>query len=139
MLGAKNELEQAKIIIQTKWQIEAPYSLEEAKRAGIKLLKNTKVPTAILCGNDIIAQGVIYAAKQLGINIPNNLSVMGIGDFNGSAEIEPSLSTVHIPATQIGFLAAEHMFKAIVEKQSEVNTIRCDLRVITRNSTTAAT
>jgi len=135
MKGVKFELERLNVTTPKSWQIESPYSLDEAKRAGIKLLTNNEIPSAILCGNDIIAQGVIYAAKLLGIKIPKDLSIMGIGDFNGSAEIEPSLSTVRIPAMQIGSLAADYIFKAITEKPSEILAIRCDLSIIERDST----
>jgi LacI family transcriptional regulator len=135
--GALAELEQQGIEVPEEWRLQAPYSIAEAKRACISLLESGKPPTAILCGNDIIAQGVLYAAQQLGLRVPDDLSVMGIGDFNGSGEIEPSLSTVRIPAKRIGTLAAEQITESIAGITEGISAIRCDLRVLARDSTAA--
>lgn len=135
--GALAELEQQGIEVPEEWRLQAPYSIAEAKRACVSLLETGKPPTAILCGNDIIAQGVLYAAQQLGLRVPDDLSVMGIGDFNGSGEIEPSLSTVRIPAKRIGTLAAEQITESIAGITEGISAIRCDLRVLARDSTAA--
>ncbi|VAW00353.1 Transcriptional regulator, LacI family [hydrothermal vent metagenome] len=89
--------------------LTCPYDISAAKKlARIILSKNP--PTAIVCGNDVIAHGVIYAAQSMGIKIPDELSVAGIGDFRGSRDMEPGLTTVRIPAKRIGFLAADTIF-----------------------------
>ena len=64
-------------------------------------------PTGVVCGNDVIAHGVIYACQALGVRVPEDLSVVGIGDFRGSAHMEPGLTTVRIPARRIAALAAD--------------------------------
>ncbi len=87
-----------------------PYDIAQSKQTTIDLLRKDK-PSAIVCGNDVIAHGVIYAAQQEQITLPYDLSVVGIGDFTGSAEIVPSLTTVRLPANRIGKIAAD----AIVE------------------------
>lgn len=133
--GALSEIEREQIKIPDEWRLEAPYSLADAKRACLPLLAQSPKPTAILCGNDIIAQGVLYAAKHHDIPVPNKLSIMGIGDFKGSGEIEPSLSTIHIPAKRIGALAAKQIANAITEDHSDKTATNCELRVIIRDST----
>ena len=82
------------------------YDLGEAKQLGIALLKTGR-PTAIICGNDVIALGVVYAASRLGLSIPHDVSIAGIGDFRGSEHLEPGLTTVRLPAKRIGKTAAE--------------------------------
>ena len=84
-----------------KWV--SPYSVAQAKAVCAELLGGPiRRPTALLCGNDVIAQGCVYAAAQTGVGVPSELSVVGIGDFKGSKEMEPSLTTVRIPARTIG-------------------------------------
>ncbi len=61
----------------------------------------------MLCGNDIIAQGAIYACHALGKTIPEEVSIVGIGDFRGSAHMVPALTTVRLPARTIGSRAAD--------------------------------
>jgi len=55
------------------------------------------------------AHGVLHAARKLRIDVPENLSVVGIGDFKGSAAMEPELTTMRLPARRIGRLAADHL------------------------------
>lgn len=86
--------------------LKCPYDIGEAKKLARTILSKNP-PTAIVCGNDVIAHGVIYAAQSLGLKVPNDLSVAGIGDFRGSGEMEPGLTTVRIPAKRIGHLAAD--------------------------------
>ena len=133
--GALSALSQENIDIPESWRLEAPYSIAEAKRACLTLLGQSRRPTAILCGNDIIAQGGLYAARQLGLQVPEDLSIMGIGDFKGSGEIEPSLSTIRIPAKRIGVLAAEHIANSVAGESDRVTTVKCKLRVMNRGST----
>jgi len=82
------------------------YDLHEAKELGLRLLKDNP-PTAVICGNDVIALGMVFAANRLGIEIPHQVSIAGIGDFRGSEQLEPGLTTVRLPAKRIGVLAAD--------------------------------
>ena len=88
----------------------APYDIGEAKAVGQAIL-SADPPTAVVCGNDIIAQGVVFACQAKGIRIPDQLSIVGIGDFRGSAHMEPGLTTLRLPARQIG----EHVADTILE------------------------
>ncbi len=135
--GALDELRHGHVEVPEQWRLEAPYSIAEAKRACTELLEHAPRPTAILCGNDIIAQGVLYAARHHGVRVPEDLSIMGIGDFNGSGEIEPSLSTIRIPAKRIGILAAELITSSVATQSDEVTATNCKLKVLSRASTAA--
>ena len=53
--------------------------------------------------------GAIYAAFQRGLRVLQDLSVLEIGDFKGSKEMEPALTTIHFPAEGIGGLAGREM------------------------------
>lgn len=92
-------------------RITCPYDVVIAKSLVTEVLAQRKRPTAILAGNDIIAQAAVFAAASAGLRIPDDLSIIGIGDFHGSAALEPALTTVRIPARQMAVNAAE----AIVE------------------------
>lgn len=110
--GAIETLSKAQIQIPPNWLHDCPYDLGYAKRIAKKILANDQRPSAFLCGNDVIAHGVMLAAQALNIKIPEQLSVVGIGDFRGSAEFEPGLSTVRFPARRIGIAAADRISKA---------------------------
>ncbi|TBN39955.1 LacI family DNA-binding transcriptional regulator [Paracoccus subflavus] len=99
--------------LRPEWQRQTPYSIAEAKVACLDLLDRAERPTALLCGNDVIAQGAIFSALRLGLSVPRDVSIIGIGDFAGSAELEPGLTTVRIPANRIGTAAARQLIKAV--------------------------
>jgi len=135
--GALEVLQGAGVDVPDRWRLEAPYSIGDAKTASAAMLDQGNRPTAILCGNDIIGQGVLYAAAGLGLCVPSELSVMGVGDFKGSGEFEPSLSTVRIPAKRIGALAASQIADLVSGQSTGITATRCDLSVLSRASTGA--
>lgn len=132
--GALAVLEKAGISLSPHWYIEAPYSIADAKEAALELLQNPKIPTALLCGNDVLAQGAIYAATRVGLNIPTDISIVGIGDFKGSKEMEPNLTTVRLPARRIGLLAGQRLAQSIVHSEKDIFRMRCDIELIKRNT-----
>lgn len=117
---------------------EAPYSVAQAKQAALDLLAAPSRPTALLCGNDVIAQGALYAAQKIGLRIPDDLSIIGIGDFKGSADVEPGLTTIRIPAETIGTLAAERFTSYITSDTPSTFAVCCELECIVRGTTGAA-
>ncbi|MEP2027432.1 MAG: LacI family DNA-binding transcriptional regulator [Paracoccaceae bacterium] len=134
LVSALSVLSDANIEVPPRWRIETPYSLSEAKEAVSKLLDEGKCPTALLCGNDVLALGAIYAAKRSGLDVPVNISVIGIGDFKGSSEMEPNLTTIRLPARRIGRIAGEEISRSIIEAQTEVVRINCTIELIERET-----
>ena len=63
-------------------------------------------PTAIFAGNDEMAAGVLQAARQLGVRLPEDLSLVGFDDFQIASRLWPTLTTVRTPTREIGRLAA---------------------------------
>lgn len=115
--GALSALAGAGIATSEAWRIEALYNTSVAKRAIIGLLEGPDLPSALVCGNDIIALGAVFAAQRLGLSVPGHISIMGIGDFPGSADLEPGLSTVRIPAQKIGQQAGRFLAETILGGQ----------------------
>ncbi len=118
------------------WRVRSTYDVAQAKEACLALLRGPDRPTALVCGNDVIAQGAVYAAARSGIAVPQALSVIGIGDFTGSAQMEPALTTVRIPARQIGRRAGTRLIGMISnEAPEEVANERLEVELIMRATT----
>lgn len=118
--GALSVLNEHGISVPERWDVYCRYNAAEAKLAAAHLLSNhSTTPSAIICGNDIIAYGVLYATQQLALKVPNDVSVVGIGDFSASSAIEPPLTTVRLPARRIGQLAANRLVAKILDKDSD--------------------
>ena len=86
--------------------IEGGGEMEFGFRAMRELLSRGKPFTALMATNDEIALGAISAAREAGLRIPADLSVIGFDDNAFSAFIDPPLTTVRHDAEQAGFLAA---------------------------------
>ena len=108
---------------------ETPYSVAAAKAAALELLSLPGPPTAIACGNDVLAWGALHAAARMGVRVPQDLTVTGVGDFTGSREFEPALTTVQIPARRIGARAAAAVVAAVTEGGAASERIAPRLRV----------
>jgi LacI family transcriptional regulator len=136
--GAKQTLRSAGIQVPARWDVLCPYDTAKAKAAAIDLLQ-ANPPTAFICGNDIIAHGVIHAATRLGINVPEQVSVVGIGDFRGSDAIEPPLTTIRLPARRIGQLAADRLIDKLgLKNVSKLPDYVIPSEIIVRESTARA-
>ncbi|GHF39704.1 LacI family DNA-binding transcriptional regulator [Seohaeicola zhoushanensis] len=136
--AARQTLFEAGVTIRDEWCGETPYSVSQSKKICTEILSlpRSERPTALLCGNDIIAQGAVYAALRLGVSVPQELSVVGIGDFAGSADMEPALTTVRIPARRIGTAAGRRLVKAITDADPDfILRERLDVELMMRATT----
>ena len=130
--GVKSVLDAAGIAVPDQWRIEATYSVAEAKQSVTKLLLAKNKPTAIVCGNDVLAWGALHAARASGVAIPEALSVTGIGDFKGSKDMEPALTTVRLPARTIGARTAHQIVTAIIDPGKQAPNENCQVELVPR-------
>lgn len=93
--------------------LETLYSVADAKQAVQALIASGPPPSAILCANDVLAWGTMHALARAGLHVPRDVTVTGIGDFKGSKDFEPPLTTVRIPAPEIGERAADMIVASI--------------------------
>jgi DNA-binding LacI/PurR family transcriptional regulator len=82
-----------------------PIGIEEARDAAAPLLDQE--PTAVFCDDDVVAAGLYLAARERGLKIPSNLSVIGFDDMDFARVLEPPLTTVALDAEQLGASAFE--------------------------------
>lgn len=85
----------------------AVFDFEDAARAALTLLDLDDPPTAIFCDDDILAGGVYLAARERGLRIPQDVSVVGFDDLDFAKVLTPPLTTVSLDAEQLGAVAFE--------------------------------
>jgi DNA-binding LacI/PurR family transcriptional regulator len=78
-----------------------------------RLLGGSHPPTAVMATSDLLALGAIRAARSAGVDVPAQLAVTGFDDFEFSAFAHPPLTTVHVPAYEMGRRAAEALIDRI--------------------------
>src|SRR6478735_2434421 len=82
--------------------VPGTFSIESGTEAADRLLSHPTPPTAIFCFNDEMAIGVLDAARQRGVRVPRDLSVMGFDDIRFARYVDPPLTTIAQPMREIG-------------------------------------
>jgi LacI family transcriptional regulator len=91
--------------------LEGNYRADSGYELTRRLLATTPRPTAILCGNDLMALGAYLALGEAGLRIPEDISVVGYDDrADLAADLHPALSTIRLPYYEMGRHAAEAVF-----------------------------
>ncbi|MEL6959636.1 MAG: substrate-binding domain-containing protein [Pseudomonadota bacterium] len=117
--GVEAALSEVGVHIPDTWDLQTPYSVGAAKDAVSAMVAEAERPTALICGNDVLAWGALHALSKAGLAVPAEMSVVGIGDFKGSRDFEPALTTVRIPARQIGAKAAARIAQDITSPEQD--------------------
>lgn len=93
--------------------VERPFTLDGGRAGLAHLLALNEPPSAIVCGNDLLAAGVVFEATARGISVPAQISVIGIDNLDIAGHINPPLTTVHLPTGQLGIAAAKRILAQI--------------------------
>jgi DNA-binding LacI/PurR family transcriptional regulator len=108
--GYRRALEEVDIGFDPELIVHGNGGPENARNPMARLLALSKPPTALFCYNDMSAYGAMCAAREHGLSIPSDLSVVGLDDLLLSSYTEPALTTIRQPKHQMGRLAAETLF-----------------------------
>ncbi len=81
---------------------ETSYAVDEGRAGFRALMSQTGPPTAILCGNDVLAAGAVLEARFRGLRIPEDISITGFDDIEIAEILSPPLTTVHVPHRRMG-------------------------------------
>ncbi|MFG2431825.1 LacI family DNA-binding transcriptional regulator [Streptomyces sp. NPDC048590] len=93
-------------------------------------------PTAIVCDDDILAAGACKAARRLGLLIPDDISVTGFDDLALATAVEPELTTVRLPAEQVGERGMKALLAVLEGRPAEPGEL--PVRLVPRGSTAPA-
>jgi DNA-binding LacI/PurR family transcriptional regulator len=122
--------------VRADYQLTAGLDVEEACQAALDILRGPEPPGAFFCDDDLIAAGAYRAARRMGLRIPADLSIVGFADSLIAQLLDPPLTTVSIPALEIGRRAMELLLTCLEsDVEPFVDTIPLDFAV--RGSTGA--
>ena len=87
-------------------------------------------PTAVICGNDVLAMGAVLECHAQGIAVPEAVSVTGFDDMEAASILVPALTTVRVPMRELGYAAAQQILAHIGGKAgARVTELAVDLIV----------
>jgi len=112
------------------------YTFESGVACGRTLLEKPDPPTAIFASNDEMAAGVMYTAQEMGVKVPEDLSVAGFDDSMLATRIRPSLTTIRRPVREMARLAATKLIASIDGREDDARGwVFLDPVLIIRDST----
>jgi DNA-binding LacI/PurR family transcriptional regulator len=108
-------------------------TIDDARDAAGPLLDER--PTAVFCDDDIVAAGVYLAARERGLRIPRDLSVVGFDDMDFARVLDPALTTVALDAEQLGATAFELLEARMAGRRPARRRVVLPAELLVRGST----
>jgi LacI family transcriptional regulator len=119
LLGYQDALAAAGIEYNNELVIRGRFDVESGQEAAAHLLALNRKPTAIFAANDEMALGVMRAARERGLAIPDDLSVVGFDDTPSSRSAWPPLTTMRQPLEELGAAAVETIVRPCAEQKMD--------------------
>lgn len=113
---------------------ERDFEMEEGASAMSAMLDTPEPPTAVFCANDIQAIGALSQCRERGLSVPGDISIIGFDDLPVTSYTRPKLTTVRVPAHDMGRRAAEIMIGTI-ERQIPLQSVELQTELIARETT----
>ncbi|MCI9457353.1 MAG: LacI family transcriptional regulator [Oscillospiraceae bacterium] len=133
--GMESALHAAGLELTEKMIFPVEPSVEGARRSLAKLLEAPdRLPTAFFADNDLIAIGAAQAFRDVGLRIPEDISLIGFDDMPIAEIMEPPLSTIHVPKQRLGMLAVYRLVSCINGETDESVKIEVRTRLTARGS-----
>jgi LacI family transcriptional regulator len=118
-----------------EYVVEGDFYSESGHAAARRLLALAEPPTAIFAASDLMALGVLHAARELGLHVPDDLAVVGFDDVALAASAEPPLTTVRQDKRGLGAAAGKAVAALIESPGADVPAIRLPVDLVVRGST----
>lgn len=134
LAGYRRALTEAGIAPRQSWWRHGDFSLASGHREMQRLLGQKRRPTAVFCANDEMAMGAMRAAREAGLDLPGELSVMGFDDIDVAAFTWPSLSTVRQPRDAIGVQAMRLMLDLLQGRTAPQERVVLPHEIVLRES-----
>jgi LacI family transcriptional regulator len=116
-------------------EVEADFEIPGGRAAAQALLELTEPPTAIFAFNDNLAIGAIQAAREGGLHVPEDLSVVGFDDVEHATIVTPALTTVRQPLAEMGRTGVSLLMRLVERQRFETLRVELGTRLVVREST----
>ncbi|MCK4245004.1 MAG: GntR family transcriptional regulator [Candidatus Omnitrophica bacterium] len=130
----QNILKEENLTFDKRLVKEGKFTLNGGYRKTLELLNLSKIPTAIFAANSSMVLGVMKAAREKGVKVPDEIAVVGYDDFPFTSYLSPPLTTIAQPIEELGKIAVRTLFKLISGKTNQPIQILLKPRLVTRES-----
>lgn len=115
--GIADALNSVGATLEPKYIVEVPYSLGSGRRALGDIMALSPRVTAVMCTTDLLAVGALLEAGRRGYSVPGDISITGFDDLDIAAHMQPALTTVNVPAAEIGVRCADLIADAVIGRR----------------------
>ncbi|GBD08796.1 HTH-type transcriptional repressor CytR [Candidatus Thermoflexus japonica] len=133
-LGYRQALEEAGLPYDEALVAFGAFTPASGAAAMEQLLKLPDPPTAVFVASDVVAFGALQVIRRHGLRVPQDLALVGFDDVPLSAYLDPPLTTVHLPAEDLGRAAGQLLLQWIQEGRPPTSTIRLATGLVIRQS-----
>jgi LacI family transcriptional regulator len=134
--GYRQALRAAGLGLSPSLELETGFSPADGESAAHRLMELTRRPDAVFAMNDHLAIGVMHAMVEAGLRVPDDLVLIGFDDIPLAPYLRPSLSSVAVPAYELGSAAAERLLRQLAG-DTVTGTVWLGTRIIERQSSSA--
>ena len=131
---AIRSLADQQMTVRDEWVLHGRYAVDSGRAMCSRLLEQAEKPTAVICGDDFLAVGAIQAAQAARVSIPAGLSVVGMNDMPVATMVSPRLTSVAVPAGEIGTTLAQMLLDRIDGRVSSGD-VTLEPHLVVRQST----
>ncbi len=135
--GACAALEEYGLTLDPNLLAYGDFSIESGFHATAPLLHRDRPPTAIFAMNDRMALGAIDKAREAGLHVPSDLSVVGYDDIPLTSVIDPPLTTIRQFPAEMGKIATQRLLSLITRETTQFASIVLPIELVVRGSTAA--
>jgi len=132
-------LKEAGITIRKDWIIEGDFTTKGGELACSRILSMKEKPDVIFAANDNMAAGCYNVAESLGLKIPKDIGIIGFDHIELGSFLRPKLTTVHVPASEIGKTSTQLLINRLSNKEEnsfEPKNIKISTGIIIGDSVT---
>lgn len=135
LIGLRAALSAAGILIDDRMVRTTNWQIESGKAAALEILQQPNRPTAVFAFNDNTAIGTLHAARDLGLRVPDDLSVVGFDDTFQSRIVQPQLTTVRQPLAELGRTGVSLLMRMLEGQRVDALHMELSTTLVVRDST----
>jgi len=135
--GVVQALRSAGLTLPSNWLLRVPPTAAGGELGMRTLLAGAERPTAVACLNDLIAVGAMKAAARTGVAVPRQVSIIGCDDLELARLVTPELTTIAVPARELGARAARLLVRRLAGQGAPASTRMLPVRLVVRGTTAA--
>ncbi|MFQ3184305.1 MAG: LacI family transcriptional regulator [Alteromonas macleodii] len=131
--GIEDAMEKSGLFPRDLHVLETTYGIEQGAAAFEQVMKAAPQTTAVFCGNDVLGVGALRRAREMGVRVPQDVSITGFDDIELAEIAYPALTTVHVPHREMGRRAGKALAKLVTDGTA-IEATEIEARIIIRET-----